>query len=362
MALVYKELPYDYSIRVLVVLPDLSTEGFIQCWLQDASIYHEYICLSYVWGPPTENPPFVLINDHSTLIRPNLMQFPETARVKLPWKALWIDAICINQANNMEKSLQVQQMDLIFSSAQQVIAWLGVSERVSQYLENLATPLTHLDLELKDLREYSDWLDSDNYGAPECSRVRQRLLDREDQKNAFVTSEYWKRAWITQEIVLARHLLLCTDRAYLDYALVPTHFSGPPHFLPDSRFKGAGLIELLHRHRTHGCSLKRDRLYSLRSLSAEKMNIDYSISDAEVFVQTLKAVRKNFCWCSAMLLAQTLELNEDNVPIELQAQEFEFSANPATWRKCCRSGQSVTDAWEFGGILVCMESVEMHFF
>jgi len=40
---------------------------------------------------------------------------------------LWIDAICINQNDNAEKSVQVQRMDLIYSNATQVIAWLGAN-------------------------------------------------------------------------------------------------------------------------------------------------------------------------------------------------------------------------------------------
>ncbi|KAK0621835.1 heterokaryon incompatibility, partial [Bombardia bombarda] len=38
---------------------------------------------------------------------------------------IWIDAICISQANTDEKSAQVPLMGQIYSNAMKVIAWLG---------------------------------------------------------------------------------------------------------------------------------------------------------------------------------------------------------------------------------------------
>ena len=39
---------------------------------------------------------------------------------------LWIDAVCINQADLVERGLQVTRMGLIYSKAVEVVAWLGV--------------------------------------------------------------------------------------------------------------------------------------------------------------------------------------------------------------------------------------------
>jgi hypothetical protein len=38
---------------------------------------------------------------------------------------LWVDAICINQHNNQEKSHQVSMMGEIYKRDTQVLAWLG---------------------------------------------------------------------------------------------------------------------------------------------------------------------------------------------------------------------------------------------
>lgn len=62
------------------------------------------------------------------LITPNL----DTAlrRIRLPdrIRALWVDAICINQQDVAERGGQVQLMGSIYSKARQVIVWLGKDE------------------------------------------------------------------------------------------------------------------------------------------------------------------------------------------------------------------------------------------
>lgn len=41
---------------------------------------------------------------------------------------LWIDAFCIDQTNNEEKKHQVLLIHRIYSAAQNVLVWLGLSE------------------------------------------------------------------------------------------------------------------------------------------------------------------------------------------------------------------------------------------
>jgi Heterokaryon incompatibility protein (HET) len=47
---------------------------------------------------------------------------------------MWIDAICVNQKNKVERSSQVLYMGRIFSIARDVIIWLGESSELSDEL------------------------------------------------------------------------------------------------------------------------------------------------------------------------------------------------------------------------------------
>jgi hypothetical protein len=49
-------------------------------------------------------------------------------------RTFWIDAICIDQGSTLEKNHQVAKMGLIYTKAQEVVAWLGFSRAISRAL------------------------------------------------------------------------------------------------------------------------------------------------------------------------------------------------------------------------------------
>ncbi|KAK4560660.1 hypothetical protein LTR86_005238 [Recurvomyces mirabilis] len=92
--------------------------------LREENIRVPYEALSYCWGSE--------IKDH--IIRCNEHPFPVTANLYLAllrlrhetWaRYLWVDAICINQADAVERAMQVSNMLLIYKKASEVIVWLG---------------------------------------------------------------------------------------------------------------------------------------------------------------------------------------------------------------------------------------------
>ena len=83
-----------------------------------------YAALSYVWGDPTVKER-ISVNEKEYWIPVNLRDALIRIREK-EWSFwIWIDAICINQANNTERNAQVQRMGEIYSQADEVIIWLG---------------------------------------------------------------------------------------------------------------------------------------------------------------------------------------------------------------------------------------------
>ncbi|KAK3998087.1 heterokaryon incompatibility protein 6, OR allele [Cladorrhinum sp. PSN332] len=111
--------------------------------------------LSYVWGDDTKTDRILVKRDVSDK-RSSLMQFHDTQDekdyLKIPVTKslftalhnlglshdhaagpliLWIDQICINQGDRIEKAHQVSLMGRIYSTASEVLVWLGPAENNS---------------------------------------------------------------------------------------------------------------------------------------------------------------------------------------------------------------------------------------
>jgi hypothetical protein len=136
---------YQYSplsnrlddIRLLRILPAKTEEAEIRAELLEYSFAdsrksrHSYEALSYVWGDV--NPPRkVFIDDDYLDVTPNLHSALVQLRdVNFP-RIIWIDAICINQADTQEKELQIQSMAKIYGMAKGVVVWLGEAAEGSE--------------------------------------------------------------------------------------------------------------------------------------------------------------------------------------------------------------------------------------
>lgn len=85
---------------------------------------HTYEALSYVWGH-SGNSETIHISDCRFEVTPNLHAALLRLRDTCFSRIIWIDAICINQADDDEKSGQIQLMALIYAVAKEVVIWLG---------------------------------------------------------------------------------------------------------------------------------------------------------------------------------------------------------------------------------------------
>jgi hypothetical protein len=154
-----------------------------------------YWAVSYTWGSSKTTHSLVLslpdsserchlsINSNCAavlkLLAPNRIRF------------VWIDAICINQQDNAEKEQQVPLMTKIYSGASQVVGYIGdESARLTgNFLLRLLQYCTH--------EASKGTLRFDSLGCPDEWRALQTYYE----------SEYWRRAWIIQEIVLSPSLI-----------------------------------------------------------------------------------------------------------------------------------------------------------
>ncbi|KAF2636751.1 hypothetical protein P280DRAFT_364566, partial [Massarina eburnea CBS 473.64] len=100
----------------------------LQCDMEVVSLADnpDFFALSYVWGKDPEDYE-ILIGGHILQTRPNLYTALRRIRAhtKGATRALWVDALCIDQANTRERNHQVDFMADIYSNCSQCLVWLG---------------------------------------------------------------------------------------------------------------------------------------------------------------------------------------------------------------------------------------------
>ncbi|KAL6399490.1 hypothetical protein AUP68_18038 [Ilyonectria robusta] len=124
----YRPLPGPKSTRIAILEP---AEGFnepVRLTLKRVSLQNlgrvRYEALSYVWGPVSGDRR-VYCDGKIIHITPNCESALRHLRLKKKKRTLWIDALCINQSSNKERSRQVPLMGDIYESASRVLIWLG---------------------------------------------------------------------------------------------------------------------------------------------------------------------------------------------------------------------------------------------
>ena len=89
---------------------------------RDNSIYD---ALSYTWGSHFLLRRIIEANNRKILVTDSLFRALRELRHDTEIRTIWIDALCINQHNNIEKGRQIAIMRNIFQNAQKVYVWLG---------------------------------------------------------------------------------------------------------------------------------------------------------------------------------------------------------------------------------------------
>ncbi|KAH6694887.1 heterokaryon incompatibility protein-domain-containing protein [Leptodontidium sp. MPI-SDFR-AT-0119] len=142
----YEPLPSPRSIRLLAILPGVDDPIRCELSVVDLETAPPYEALSYVWGIPGPTLD-ILCNGKAIPVGPNLYSALRHLRggmgsyaleydaagiphiyIQASTRIIWIDAICINQADSDERSKQVLFMNAIYRKAQHVTVWLGEHE------------------------------------------------------------------------------------------------------------------------------------------------------------------------------------------------------------------------------------------
>jgi hypothetical protein len=149
---IYTPLKSNKNFRLLYLEKTLGTDDLVGMLVeQTIGESLPYDCLSYVWGVPA-SVHSIKLRGVELPITPSLDCALRAIRglidADMPFALIWVDAICINQADLLERNQQVGQMCDIYGNAEQVIAHLGDeangSERIPAFACHLIDKLEQL--------------------------------------------------------------------------------------------------------------------------------------------------------------------------------------------------------------------------
>ena len=218
----FRPLATSKAIRLLRLGPSATRNADLRDKLIEAETTREtpYEALSYVWGKEDFVHSLHLEDGGMLVITENLDAALRRLRYPDRERTLWIDAVCINQSDLVEKGPQVENMANIYKDAAQVVAWLGDPPAEIDTAAILDLADTAEEVGLKSIADSSwDTLRSWMYGIKERRSQIMKVGEHAQLANfsSLYKSSWFTRMWIVQEAVLARNLLLLQDNQELPW-------------------------------------------------------------------------------------------------------------------------------------------------
>ena len=361
----YTPLPSKRAIRLLEVHTATSFSLTIIDDLEDSP---HYDALSYTWGnsdcpysqtyvdSPELNIPSVPVkcDGGMILVTPNLrdalrmLSESSTSDASSHQRFIWIDAICINQADLAERAVQVELMSDLYRKAQTVYVWLGHEDEFTSDACKAIECLNSIPKDLHDIVVSQDFFD------PQCFTSKLGLSPPSPSHwlglVAFLHRPYFKRVWVVQEVGLAErvavkcglrtipwqtlseamHFLLKSgwtthlhteNLRRIDFGKQePSYYSRLLSVNIDPGFSAYGLIynkirlattgrlppfkQLIIDHRRCHASDPRDKIYALLGISnedfrplttyAEAFRPDYNIGIQTLFIRVTRALLQSY--------------------------------------------------------------------
>lgn len=349
----YTPLPPRGAFRLLEILPG-AQDATLACRLHVCLIGENrdrYHALSYTWtadweeqaGTPAPERT-INCNGVDVAVGWNLYMALRHLRRQDSARALWADAICINQADDAERSQQVAAMGDIFRNARSVLVWIGpVDGRDRSGLREVSSVFTAVCSVVSMWAEESKnaavlpeqpsyhYRDSTT-GKWTCHTPGLRSLSRGNAwslAREIYKKRWFRRLWVFQEIALARDATVIWGDAQISWqwvglaaAIMRTGWPGGDQttdnrlsatdpYSPSARKVPVGIMnaylmyrvsrfqvhfeplrftfcELLALTRQFQCADERDKIYGLLSVpttdsAGAAIRPDYSKSPDELY-------------------------------------------------------------------------------
>lgn len=307
-AYVYPGPAGDGDIRVLRLLPGQDTDPVrVELHHRAMSTNPEYMAISYAWGDRSAQRT-VVCEDKDIQVPMSLHRALAHLRHPVDAIDLWADAISINQADDVEKGCQVQQMRNIFMRAKKVIVWLGPDNRqVAKGVLQTLNAIAKQEFETAPGPEDLFWRDVE------------RLFKR----------HWFRRLWCLQEIVLAAEAEVmwgtervpwkavaetatwvhsCPVQLFRNMAQAGVNNAHTMHMLAEGLKHGkhTSFLELLALAWQFKSSDSRDSVYGIQGIPTT--DTDPSLGNLLVLPDYTKAVADVHLQCATQIAQRTRSL------------------------------------------------------
>ncbi|KNG85570.1 hypothetical protein ANOM_006643 [Aspergillus nomiae NRRL 13137] len=335
------------EIRLLNLLPGKWFDP-IHCTWQIVSLNGnpKYKALSYVWGRSKHSQP-IYLNGSPIHITKHLRRALQQLRSGSEAVCLWVDAVCINQSDDEEKTEQVKMMGKIYAQSQEVVVYLGdafapsfsqsfntpsdtrdavshtmtpreyYSMSVSNEMDTglvWRRPLSHKDGSylLCFIQLLADGVDMDRFIA---GTDQGSLDDVMEALRLFLSAvPWWKRVWVIQEVVIPSKIMIlygsmiapwetfvkAANRVHENAGkVIPSLTPSDVKFLVEfsRRIRGIEsirnrwqspeqitLVQLLRQFSGRKATDPRDKVYALLGLAKDKPSVEPNYAAAELDV------------------------------------------------------------------------------
>lgn len=313
------------EIRLLRLAPSSDIGSVISGTLHHVPIdqHSPYEALSYTWtddrvddaeyDSDNDQDHFILLDGHYFSVARNL--FVALRQLRLPSKErlFWVDAICINQSDLVERSDQVSIMKAIYVGATRVVSWIGEEYENS----NAAFKFFHILPQYGGVEKWYETvykISNDPSADSEATAIIEAVM-------LLFNRRYWSRVWVLQELAFARDIAVTCGpdsiswaalqaicamfqnaEYFLDYVFGGSHIG---HRIFDLRKAGPNTMErfddagdhellslgaLLAKHRHKFATDPGDKAYSLLGMASnvtpQNFVVDYRLETSQIYRDT----------------------------------------------------------------------------
>lgn len=212
-----RESVFHIPLRLLILKRGWFSDA-VECELRVANLQDspEYEALSYVWGDRKDLVEIKCCSRTFSIGR-NLHSALKHLRIENVDRVLWVDAICINQADRLERAEQVTFMGRIYGAARRALVWLGepgqeinAFDTIIDLSETMPERKSRSSTESNTLQTLNAGAEIDSYKkALNPLRFHHLLL--------FFSRSWFERVWVIQEISRAKKVVMVCGKKVLSW-------------------------------------------------------------------------------------------------------------------------------------------------